>query len=178
MDANEKGFCLGSFMRIRVMIDISNPLCRGRKVRLGESSQFWVDFKYERMPIFCYLCGLVTHDENDCLVGLRRTKRMNVVDKPYGPWLRATQERLQKPQLVLAPSWDSDTEVQKNPDLHSQAVMGSDRHSQSSVKGTDPQTTTVKVNGKGKADVGTVVATTEAKIPQIPHEQRGNQFEE
>ena len=29
VDANEKGFCLGSFMRIRVMIEISNPLCRG-----------------------------------------------------------------------------------------------------------------------------------------------------
>lgn len=94
VDVNEKGFCLGSFMRISVMIDISKPLCRGRKVRLGGLSQFWVDFMYERMPIFCYLCGMVTHDENDCLVGLRRTERMNVEDKSYRPWLRATQERL------------------------------------------------------------------------------------
>lgn len=78
----------------KCMIDISKPLCRGRKVRLGGLSQFWVDFMYERMPIFCYLCGMVTHDENDCLVGLRRTERMNVEDKSYGPWLRATQERL------------------------------------------------------------------------------------
>ncbi|XP_050281194.1 uncharacterized protein LOC126722088 [Quercus robur] len=174
VDTNETGFCLGSFMRIRVMIDISNPLCRGRKVRLGESSQFWVDFKYERMPIFFYLCGMVTHNENDCLVGLRRTERMNAEDKPYGPWLRATQERLQKPQLVLAPSRDSDKEVQKNPDLHIQAVTGSDRHSQSPMKGTDPQTMAVKDNEKGKANVGVVVATTEVKISQIPHEQRGS----
>ena len=28
VDVNEKGFCLGNFMRIRVMIDISIPLCR------------------------------------------------------------------------------------------------------------------------------------------------------
>nr|XP_023912495.1 uncharacterized protein LOC112024087 [Quercus suber] len=32
VDVNEKGFCLGSFMRIKVMIDILHPLCRGRKV--------------------------------------------------------------------------------------------------------------------------------------------------
>jgi len=114
VDADEKGFCLGNYMRIRVTIDISNPLCRGRKVRLGGLSQFWVDFKYERMPIFCYLCGMVTHDENNYLVGLRRTERMNAEDKSYGTWLRATQERLQKPQLVLAPSRDIDREVQRN----------------------------------------------------------------
>ncbi|XP_023874424.1 uncharacterized protein LOC111986965 [Quercus suber] len=36
VDANRKGFCLGNFLRIRVLLDISLPLCRGRKVRLGE----------------------------------------------------------------------------------------------------------------------------------------------
>ena len=139
VDANEKGFCLGSFICIRVMIDISNPLCKGRKVQLGDSSQFWVDFKYERMPIFSYLCGMVTHDENDCLVGLRRTEQMNAEDKPFGPWLRATQERLQKPQLVLAASRDSDMEFQKNADLHIQAVTGLDRLSRSAMKGLIPK---------------------------------------
>ena len=74
VDVNEKGFCLGNFMRIRVTINISNPLCKGRKVRLGGLSQIWVDFKYERMPIFCYLCGMVTHAKNNCLVGLHHTE--------------------------------------------------------------------------------------------------------
>ena len=46
------------------------------------------------------------------------------------------------------------------------------------MKGTNPQTTVVKDNEKGKANVGVVVITTEAKILQIPHEQRGSQFEE
>ena len=36
VDANEKGFCLGNFIQIRVLMDISMPLCQGRKVRLGE----------------------------------------------------------------------------------------------------------------------------------------------
>lgn len=67
VDANDKGFCLGSFMRIRVLLDVSLPLCRGRKVQLGEYGVKWVDFRYERLPIFCYLCGKIDHDEKDCL---------------------------------------------------------------------------------------------------------------
>lgn len=81
VDVNDKGFCLGNFMCIRVKIDISIPLCRGRKVCLGG---LWAEFKYERMPIFCYLCGMVTHVENDCLVGLRRTERLSTEEKPFG----------------------------------------------------------------------------------------------
>ena len=55
VDANEKGFCLGSYLCIRVSLDVSMPLCRGCKVRLGEYGLKWVDFRYERLPIFCYL---------------------------------------------------------------------------------------------------------------------------
>lgn len=55
VDANTKGFCLGNSLRVRVLLDISIPLCRGRKVCLGEYGLRWVDFKYEWLPIFCYL---------------------------------------------------------------------------------------------------------------------------
>ena len=112
------------------------------------------------------------------LMGLRRTERMNAEDKPFGPWLRATQERLQKPQLVLAASRDSDMELQKHAEPHIQAVTGPDQFSRCAVKGNHPQATVVQDNGKGKADVGVVDAITKEKIPQIPHKQHGCQFEE
>jgi len=32
VDANGKGFCVGNFLCIRVLLDVSLPLCRGRKV--------------------------------------------------------------------------------------------------------------------------------------------------
>lgn len=38
MDVDDKGFCLGNYLQIRVMIDISTPLCRGRLVRMGGPS--------------------------------------------------------------------------------------------------------------------------------------------
>lgn len=44
----------GSFFRVRVVIDISNPLCRGRIVTLPKGDKTWINFKYERLPIICF----------------------------------------------------------------------------------------------------------------------------
>ena len=71
VDVNMKGFCLGNSMRVRVLLDISKSLCRDRKVCLGEHGLRWVDLKYERLPIYCYLCGRVDHDERDCMQWVR-----------------------------------------------------------------------------------------------------------
>ncbi|KAK9996183.1 hypothetical protein SO802_020869 [Lithocarpus litseifolius] len=101
-DVDENGFCLGGYLRIRVAMDITQLLCRGRRVRIGESVATWVDFKFERLPIFCYWCGKVDHDERDCLQWIRSKETLRPKDKQYGPWLRASQDRLQRPQLVLA----------------------------------------------------------------------------
>ena len=102
VDVKNKGFCLGNYLRIMVLIDISMPLCRGRMVRMGGPSPSWVDFRYERLPIFCYWCGMIDHDEKDCMQWMRSKESLKAEDKQYGPWLRATSERVQRPQLVVA----------------------------------------------------------------------------
>lgn len=40
----------GSFIRVRVLIDISHPLCIGRLITLEDGEVHWVSFKYERLP--------------------------------------------------------------------------------------------------------------------------------
>ncbi|KAK9987692.1 hypothetical protein SO802_027931 [Lithocarpus litseifolius] len=37
----------GSFMRVRVLVDISQPLCRGRVIAFDDDMEQWVSFKYE-----------------------------------------------------------------------------------------------------------------------------------
>ena len=105
------------------------------------------------MPIFCYLCSMVNHDENDCLVGLCHIERLNSKDKPFGPWMKATQERLQKPQLTLAPSRDSDRETQRNAVILAQPAMVMDSSLRSAVEGGHAQTAVIKDNKGGKADM-------------------------
>ena len=44
----------GGFMRVKVSLDITRPLSRGRMVSLGQGKEQWVSFKYERLPNICY----------------------------------------------------------------------------------------------------------------------------
>ena len=55
------------FMRIRVELPIEKPLRRGGNVVSLDGEKFWVSFKYERLPTFCFLCGKLGHDDKHCL---------------------------------------------------------------------------------------------------------------
>ena len=101
VDVDEKSFCLGGYLRIRVSMGITQPLCRGRRVRIRTSAATWVDFRYERVPIFCYWCGKVDHDERDCYLWISSKETLRPEDKQFGPWLRATPNHLQRSQLVV-----------------------------------------------------------------------------
>jgi hypothetical protein len=67
----------GDFVRIRVALNISKPLCRGKKIDLEGGKEVLVSFKYERLANFCYWCGLVTHSDKDCSIWLRSKETLN-----------------------------------------------------------------------------------------------------
>lgn len=82
----------GLYMRVRVAIDITKPLCCGRKIKLDSTPARWVSFKYERLPNFCYWCGCVTHGERDCAYWLANKITLKQIDQQFGPWMRATMD--------------------------------------------------------------------------------------
>ena len=59
-----------NFLQVRVSIDLSLPLCQGHLVSLKNVKQTWISFRYERLPNLCYWCGHLTHDDEDCQVGI------------------------------------------------------------------------------------------------------------
>nr|XP_023926510.1 uncharacterized protein LOC112037926 [Quercus suber] len=100
VDASPTGECRGRCVRIRVALNIEQPLCRGRFVDMGATGPLWVSFQYERMPVFCYWCGLMNHDEKDCQLWTDSGETLEKESQQYGPWLRATMANPQQTQVV------------------------------------------------------------------------------
>ncbi|XP_074293731.1 uncharacterized protein LOC141620873 [Silene latifolia] len=53
-------------IRIRVVYDVRKPLKSKVGVRMLTGLQVEFEVKYERLPIFCYGCGILGHDDKDC----------------------------------------------------------------------------------------------------------------
>ncbi len=90
-------------IRVRVRMDITTPLCRGRILSMEEGKKRWAAFLYERLPNFCYQCGQLDHAEKDCEVGLRQQNSKTPEEFQYGAWLRAEMDRPPRKTLVLVP---------------------------------------------------------------------------
>lgn len=55
----------GNFIRFKVALDVSLPLCRGLLISLEGGKQVWVTFKYKCLLNICYYCGCLDHDDKD-----------------------------------------------------------------------------------------------------------------
>lgn len=75
------------FVRIRVAMDIDKPLKRRMKIKREGGNWTWIQFKYERLSSFCFVCGLMGHTDRDC--GIVYANSDKVIERAYGTWLRA-----------------------------------------------------------------------------------------
>jgi hypothetical protein len=91
-------------MRVRVRMDITTPLCRGRMIRMKERKKRWAAFRYERLPNFCYWCGHLDHAEKDCDEGLRHRNTNPPEVLQYGAWLRAEMNRPPRKTVIVVPT--------------------------------------------------------------------------
>ncbi|KAF4353365.1 hypothetical protein F8388_016548 [Cannabis sativa] len=76
----------GPFLRFRAILDISKPLLRGEMVKLKDSlDEFWLEFRYERLPEFCFECGTIGHPFESCHKFLEQIYNGNDPSLEYGP---------------------------------------------------------------------------------------------
>uniref|UniRef100_A0A803QQ09 CCHC-type domain-containing protein n=1 Tax=Cannabis sativa TaxID=3483 RepID=A0A803QQ09_CANSA len=81
----------GPFLRIRVGIDVYKPLLRGQMVTFPWiTDDLWLDFRYERLPDFCYECGIKGHVFDKCHVYLEKIDEGKEPDLCYGPLLEGS----------------------------------------------------------------------------------------
>lgn len=72
------------FMRVKVAIPLSKPLRRGGFIGGSDGHRTWVDYRYERLPLFCHYCGLLGHDIKHCAEYFARSRNSEVIDCQYG----------------------------------------------------------------------------------------------
>ncbi|XP_059436900.1 uncharacterized protein LOC132169985 [Corylus avellana] len=85
VDTDEEGVGWGKFLRVKIRIDLTKPLPRGRVINLL-GKQTLIAFQYEKLPKYCFDCGKIWHGQMGCTVqGGNRPKEM---EKQYGPWMR------------------------------------------------------------------------------------------
>ncbi|KAM6559137.1 hypothetical protein CsatA_028376 [Cannabis sativa] len=78
----------GSFLRTRVRIDVNQPLMRGKMVSLPcVKDEYWLEFRYENLPVFCFCCGKLGHPFEKCLSFMEKVDAGIDPDLEYGPQL-------------------------------------------------------------------------------------------
>jgi hypothetical protein len=85
VDDEEAGW--GEYLRVKINMDLSKPLARGRLLHL-QSGSTWVGFKYEKLPKFCFQCGVICHGRHGCIRIGEKMQGSKGGETPYGHWLR------------------------------------------------------------------------------------------
>ncbi|XP_068340395.1 uncharacterized protein [Pyrus communis] len=118
IDQSRKGDVQGTILRIRVVIDITKPLRRSLLFSI-KGSMVSIDLRYEKVPITCFLCGLIGHIEDQC--EQYKGKNDDDLSKPYGRWFQndVLDANYRRPQgICIGPSpssgWSMDVEEEKD----------------------------------------------------------------
>ncbi|KAF4356804.1 hypothetical protein G4B88_022261 [Cannabis sativa] len=57
----------GAYLRVRIEIDVTQPLPRGTGFHFqGMASPVWLEFRFENLPDFCHFSGRLNHIVNHC----------------------------------------------------------------------------------------------------------------
>ncbi|KAL5806119.1 hypothetical protein ACOSQ4_028852 [Xanthoceras sorbifolium] len=111
IDVGATGDCLGRFLRVRVVIDVSKPLSRYLRVCLSEGDPDTVLLlRYERLTEYCFQCGVVGHIVRECQLVHDIGGSSSVPEYKFGNWMRTeSPPKARYPRTVN----DGSTEIYK-----------------------------------------------------------------
>lgn len=85
IDTNKIGDCLGQVTRLRISIDITQPLKKILFIESEDGKKVPVSVEYEKLPDFCFYCGRLGHSYKEC----EKYEGQSKQDLAYRPWLKA-----------------------------------------------------------------------------------------
>lgn len=86
-------FGIARSIRIKVILDLTKPVKKGTKLRIGTAEACWILVTYERLPSFCYWCGMFGHTSKDCEQLNDEENRLGKISEsqmPFGEFLKAS----------------------------------------------------------------------------------------
>ncbi|KAI9117874.1 hypothetical protein K1719_011016 [Acacia pycnantha] len=89
-----------SFIRARVLVDLSESLSSGFWVPRVNRDAAWVSVKYERLQYFCFSCGRVDHEGKGCSVSLAR-KEGEGKENLFGSWFGTSGAKTVEDRVVV-----------------------------------------------------------------------------
>lgn len=66
IDPNNFSSSWFSYLRFKISLDIRKPLKRRMKIIKSGAIGSWITFKYEKLPTFCFFCGIIGHSDKFC----------------------------------------------------------------------------------------------------------------
>ena len=93
------------FIWVRVIVDISLPLCRERVITLESGEKVWISFKYERLPNICYWCGCFDHDNKNCDLWIQSKGTLTEAQQQFSPNLRALPYQSTGKSVIFVPGY-------------------------------------------------------------------------
>ncbi|KAM0924861.1 hypothetical protein ACQ4PT_004759 [Festuca glaucescens] len=81
-----KLFYEGNYVRLRMLVEVKNPLTRVVSLNVEGEGKKRLLVKYEKIPYFCKCCGLIGHNHEECGDGIWTTKELQ-----YGDFMLATR---------------------------------------------------------------------------------------
>lgn len=105
MDVDKGGKASGAFLHGRVAIEIDKPLRRGVLLLMSKQEEpRWFEAQYERLPYYCFACGILGHSEVECLNPVAQNEQGKL---PYDIQLCAPKERRRRVQSLAGAATDS-----------------------------------------------------------------------
>lgn len=68
-------------------MDLTKPLERGRTLLVARKT-YWVSFKYEKLPLFCFSCGRIVHEPSGCPIRSLSRGTVTGGEAQWRTWLK------------------------------------------------------------------------------------------
>ncbi|XP_031254340.1 uncharacterized protein LOC116112330 [Pistacia vera] len=91
VEVGENDLGWGSFLRVKVEVELTKPLVRGRILRIGEQKH-WIAFKYERLQNFCFKYGVLKHKNRDRSTKHFHSPPMDAAGDTRGAYVNSDQK--------------------------------------------------------------------------------------